>query len=81
MANSPRKADFRTAGKVIAAPRPDRAGKRLIAGHFDEAVARRLKVLAAMQGRTVNALLSDAIELLFAKYEPAPATRRRVPTR
>ena len=47
--------------------RPSRAAKRLIAGHFDPAVARHLRVIAAEGDTTVQALLEEAIDLLFAK--------------
>jgi CobQ/CobB/MinD/ParA nucleotide binding domain len=47
--------------------RPSRDGRRLIAGHFDPRVARRLKVLAAEEDTTVQALLEEALELLFVK--------------
>ena len=50
--------------------RTDRAGKRVIAGHFDESVARRLKILAAYRGRSVQSLLAEALDLLFNKYRP-----------
>lgn len=53
------------AGK--AERRPARADKRLIGGHFDPAVARQLRVIAAEGDTTVQALLEEAIDLLFAK--------------
>ncbi len=48
--------------------RPDREGKKLIAGHFPESISRRLKILAATEGRTVQSLLDEALTDLFAKY-------------
>lgn len=47
--------------------RPSRADKRLIAGHFDPAVARQLRIIAAEGDTTVQALLEEAIDLLLAK--------------
>jgi hypothetical protein len=47
--------------------RPSREGKRLIAGHFDPSTAKRLKLLAAEEETTVQALLEEALELLFDK--------------
>ena len=44
-----------------------RAGRRLIAGHFDPRVAKKLKVLAAEEEATVQALLEEALDLLFVK--------------
>jgi hypothetical protein len=48
--------------KVLSA----RAGKRLIGGHFDKAVSRQLRELAAREDATVQALLAEAMNMLFA---------------
>lgn len=53
---------------IEKADRPDRAGKKLIAGHFPASVARRLKVLAATNDRTVQSLLDEALTDLLHKY-------------
>ncbi len=42
-----------------------RAGKRLIGGHFDKSVSRQLRELAAREDTTVQALLAEAINMLF----------------
>ena len=42
-----------------------RAGKRLIGGHFDKAVSRQLRELAAREDATVQALLAEAMNMLF----------------
>ena len=47
--------------------RPSREGRRLIAGHFDPKVAKQLKLLAAEEDTTVQALLEEALDLLFVK--------------
>jgi len=47
--------------------RPSRDGRRLVAGHFDPKVAKQLKLLAAEEETTVQALLEEALELLFLK--------------
>ena len=47
--------------------RPSRDGRRLIAGHFDPKVAKQLKLLAAEEDTTVQALLEEAVDLLFLK--------------
>jgi hypothetical protein len=47
--------------------RPSREGKRLIAGHFDPKKAKQLKILAAEEDTTVQALLDEALDLLFIK--------------
>jgi Antitoxin-like ribbon-helix-helix len=43
-----------------------RAGKRLVGGHFDKAVSRQLRELAAREDTTVQALLAEAMNMLFA---------------
>lgn len=47
--------------------RPSRDGRRLVAGHFDPKVAKQLKLLAAEEDTTVQALLEEALDLLFLK--------------
>lgn len=49
-------------------PRPDRAGQRLVAAHFDSDTFKNFKILCAEQGATTQAMVSEAIELLFRKY-------------
>jgi hypothetical protein len=56
--------------RALGAPkfhRPSREGRRLIAGHFDPKVAKQLKLLAAEEETTVQALLEEALDLLFLK--------------
>ena len=40
----------------------------LIGGHFSPEIQKQLKILAAEEGKTNNALLLEALELLFIKY-------------
>ncbi len=47
--------------------RPSRDGRKLIAGHFDPKVAKQIKLLAAEEETTVQALLEEALDLLFVK--------------
>lgn len=47
--------------------RPSREGKRLIGGHFDPKVAKQLKLLAVEEDTSVQALLEEALDLLFVK--------------
>ena len=49
------------------AARPSREGKRLIAGHFDPMVAKQLKMLAVEEDKSIQALLEEALDLLFVK--------------
>ncbi len=53
-----------TGGKFY---RPSREGCQLIAGHFDPKVAKELKMLAVEEETTVQALLEEALQLLFLK--------------
>ncbi len=47
---------------------PSRIGKRSVGGHFDPAVSRQLKVLAAELDRKVQDLVAEALNDLFRKY-------------
>jgi hypothetical protein len=47
--------------------RPSREGKRLIAGHFAPEKAKQLKIIAAEEDTSVQALLDEALDLLFVK--------------
>jgi hypothetical protein len=49
-------------------PRPDRAGKRFIAGYFPEAIYRQLRQLSLDEGKTNQELLTEALALLFKRY-------------
>lgn len=55
--------------------RPSRTGRKLIAGHFDPKVAKQLKLLAAEEETTVQALLEEALDLLFVKKGKGAMTR------
>ena len=47
--------------------RPSRQNTRLIGGHFPPEISRQLRILAAEDDTTVQALLEEAIDLLLAK--------------
>ena len=47
---------------------PSRAGKKIVSGHFDPAVTRQLKQLALDRESTVQNLLAEALNDLFAKH-------------
>lgn len=53
---------------TTAAPRTDRATKRLIGAQFPEAVYRQFRILAGEKGIGSQALLSEALNDLFHKY-------------
>ena len=54
--------------KPAAAPpaRPDRIGRVVIAGHFDTAVSIELKMICARERITLQSLLAEAINRVFA---------------
>ena len=62
--------------------RPSRKDKKLVAGHFEPKVAKQLKLLAVEDDTTVQALLEEALDLLFAKKGRARiGDLLRVPTK
>lgn len=48
---------------------PSRAGKKALTGHFDPAVSKQLKQIALDRDRSVQALLSEALNDFFQKYK------------
>jgi hypothetical protein len=63
-----------TTGKRVVAPverggASTREGKVQIQGYYPEETRRRLKMLAAKEGKTIEALLGEAIGDLMAKYQ------------
>jgi hypothetical protein len=54
--------------RKAAGTQQGRAGKVQIAGYFPEAMRRRIKGLAAQQGKTIEELLGEALNDLFKKY-------------
>ena len=48
---------------------PSRIGTRMLGFHVSEPAQRQFKVLAAEQGKTVQALLQEAVNDLFRKYD------------
>ncbi len=51
---------------------PSRQGKKAITGHFAPAVSRQLKQIALDHDTTVQALLAEALNDLFVKYDKKP---------
>jgi hypothetical protein len=51
-----------------SAKRPDRAGTRMIGGHFPQATWAQLRKLAVDENRTTQELLAEAMDDLFSKY-------------
>jgi len=51
---------------------PCRQGKKAITGFFDPAVSRQLKQLALNDDKTVQLLITEALNDLFVKYNQKP---------
>lgn len=47
--------------------RPSRDGRRFLGGHFDPKVVRQMKMLAVEEDTTTQALLEEALDMLFVK--------------
>lgn len=47
--------------------RPSRDNRRFIGGHFEPAVGKQLRMIAVEDDTTVQALLEEALDLLFVK--------------
>ena len=50
------------------ASQPRRVGTKAITGHFAPEVRAQLKVLAAEQGRTMEDMMAEGLNMLFAAY-------------
>lgn len=60
---------------------PSRAGTKAITGHFPPAVRYQLKLLAAEQGRTMEDMLAEGLNMLFAAYnKPEIAPTGKAPS-
>lgn len=55
------------AGPGRAGSAGSRSGRVLVGGHFASEVQRALRILAAEEGTTVQALLAEGINTVFAK--------------
>lgn len=47
--------------------RPSRDNRRFVGGHFDPPVGKQLRMLAVEEDTTVQALLEEALDMLFVK--------------
>ncbi len=52
---------------VTTSGRPSRSGRVLVGGHFAPEVQTALKIVAAQERTTVQALLAEGINTIFAK--------------
>ena len=58
--------------------RPSRQGKSNVTGYFPPEVKKQLRLLAAEEDKTIQQLLGESLNMLFAKYgraEIAPTER------
>lgn len=55
------------AGKGKAAPKPSRVSTKLIGGHFAPEYSTQLRIIAAEEDTTLQALLTEALNDLFVK--------------
>lgn len=60
---TPQQAHTKTSTRAKA-----RNGKKAISGFYDPAVSKQLRVLGIEEDKTVQALLGEALNLLFEKY-------------
>lgn len=47
---------------------PSRQGKKALTGYFDPEVLKQLKIMAATEETTIQALMTEALNDLFKKY-------------
>jgi hypothetical protein len=59
------------------AAQPSRAGTKAITVHFPVEVRRQLKTLAAEEGRNIEDMVAEALNLLFVKYRKAELAPRK----
>ena len=57
-------------------PKPSRVGTAYVAGHFPVEVQTQLKVIAAEERSTMQALLGEALDLLFANRRRPQIARK-----
>ena len=51
---------------------PARQGQKMIAGYFDPMVHRQLKMLGLEEDKSIQDLLEDALNALFAQHNKPP---------
>jgi hypothetical protein len=61
--------------KPKSAVKPSRIGLKQISCYQLPETVRQLKILAAEQEKTMEALMGEALNLLFAKYQKAPIAK------
>ena len=51
--------------------RPSRQGKSNVTGYFPQEVKKQLRMLAAEEDKTIQQLLGESLNMLFARYNKA----------
>jgi hypothetical protein len=64
----PVRADDRAGEGVASAPAPSRIGQKPITAFYPEEVRIQLKMMAAQQRRSMESMIGEALNDLFAKY-------------
>lgn len=64
---------------TVSAPpkQPSRRDTTAITVHYPEPVRRQLKILASEEGRTMDDMVAEALNLLFARYRKAEIAPRK----
>ena len=71
------------ASETVAAPppalgkQPSRLNTAAITVHYPEPVRRQLKILASEEGRTMDDMVAEALNLLFARFRKAEIAPRK----
>lgn len=61
-------ADASFGKKTMTKRRPSRQGKKLVSGHFDPKLAKAAKTVSALQERSLESFLEEAIKDALRKY-------------
>jgi len=66
------------AAPAAPAAQPSRLGTKAITVHYPEEVRRQLKAMAAEQGRNIDDMVAEALNLVFARYRRPEIAPRKV---
>jgi hypothetical protein len=67
--------DEEVTASTMSSVAPSRRGKVTVAAYFDPAVRKQLAILAVKEDRSQAALLAEALNLLFERYNEPPIAR------
>jgi len=63
--------------EALTATAPSRRDTKAITVHFPEEVRRQLKSMAAEEGRSMEDMIAEALNLLFVRYRRAELAPRK----